>query len=176
MTPDAQRALIALANVLLVAFIGLLGFRTFKGGATPSNEAPPAEFSPLRYDIKSEGGQRSSVDQHAVSWQELDRPLPPPAPVAAIEQPTGPVTPQDLSRIYTLKMASYNPDDPSRSSFVVQGGPANSERCLGIGDSFDGYDVVEIIVEGEGDQRRAVVTVENAGRRETITLVRSAPK
>jgi hypothetical protein len=176
MSPEGQRGLIALGNITLVGLIGLLGYRTFRGGETPASEAPPATFSPLRYDIKSEGGQRSSVDQHAVTWQELDRPLPPVTPVQPIE--TAPVvnTPQDLSRIYTLKMASYNPTDPARSSFVVQGGPNAAERCLGIGDNFDGYEVKEIVVEGEGDGRQAMVTVENSGRRETIRLTRqSAP-
>lgn len=169
------RALLVLVNVALVAAIAVLGVRTFRGVAPPAAETPPADFSPVRYEIASEGGQRSSINEHQITWVELDRPLPPPAPITPVE--IGPVdpTPQDLSRNYTLLMASYNERDRELSSFIVQGRD-NVQKTFAINDTFDGYKVIDIKVEGQGDTREAVVTVESrSGSRDTIRLRRQGP-
>jgi hypothetical protein len=173
MTPGQYRALLALANVVLVALIALLGARTFVGTAAPANESPPVDFDPLKYEIKNEGGQRSSVDEHAPTWQELDRPLPPPPPPTQVDVGPPPApTPQDLSRLYTLVMASFNERDPSLSSMIIQGRDG-AQRTYAVGDSFDGYQVVDIRIQGDGDTREAIVTLQSSsGARETIPLRR----
>ncbi len=175
MSTTQLRAALSVANILLVAAIAWLGVRTFKGAPPAANQTPPADFNPVNYEIRSEGGQRSSVDEHRVTWQELDKPLPPPPPVMPVE--TGPVQPtaQDLTRLYTLVMASFNERDPELSSFIIQGRDG-SQRTFSTGDSFDGYVVVDIRVEGEGDTREAIVTVESrTGGRDTIRLLRRGP-
>lgn len=173
MSSTQVRALLAVANVLLVGAIFALGVATFRGSAPGPGQNPPADFDPRLYEIKQDGGPRSSVDEHSVTWQELDRALPPPPPTTAVDVgPTGPPTPQDLSRLYTLVMASYNERAPDLSSFIIQGRDGN-QRTFSIGDSFDGYRVVDIKIEGDGDGREAIVTVQsNAGARDTIRLRR----
>lgn len=170
---NQYRGLLVLANVALVAGITVLGVRTFKGVAPHPAETPPEDFSPVRYEIASEGGQRSSVGEHQVTWQELDRPLPPPAPITPVDLgPAADPTPQDLSRNYRLLMASYNERDRELSSFIVQGRD-NVQKTFAINDTFDGYKVIDITVEGQGDTREAVVTVESrSGARDTIRLRR----
>ena len=50
------------------------------------------------------------------------------------------------------------------------------QKTFAIHDTFDGYKVVDITVEGQGDTREAVVTVESrSGTRDTIRLRRSGP-
>lgn len=175
MTTTHYRAALSALNVVLVLGIAGLGWRTFKGAPLPANETPPADFNPVNYEIRSEGGQRSSVDEHRVTWQEMDKPLPPPPPMTPVS--TGPAqpTPQDLTRLYTLVMASFNERDPELSSFIIQGRDG-SQRTFSKGDSFDGYVVVDIRVQGEGDTREAIVTVESrGGGRDTIRLQRRGP-
>lgn len=175
-TTNQYRGLLVLANVALVAAIAVLGLRTFRGVALAPSESPPEDFSPVRYEIASSGGQRSSVGEHRITWTELDRPLPPPAPITPVELGPAPEpTPQDLSRNYTLLMASYNERDRELSSFIVQGRD-NVQKTFAINDTFDGYKVIDIIVEGQGDTREAVVTVESrSGARDTIRLRRQGP-
>jgi hypothetical protein len=174
MSTNQLRALLSLVNVALIAMIALLGVRTFRGSPPGPGESPPADFNPILYQVQSEGGQHSSVDEHRVTWQQLDRPLPPPPPPTPVQQaPTGPPTPQDLSRLYTLVMASFNPSDPALSSFIIQGRDGQ-QRSFSVGDSFDGYQVMEIDINGDGDAREAVVTVQSGtGTRDTIRLRRA---
>jgi len=176
LTTNQYRSMLVLANVALVAGIAVLGFRTFRGVEAPPSEVPPEDFSAVRYEITSNGGQRSSVDEHRITWTELDRPLPPPAPITPVDiGPASDPTPQDLSRNYTLLMASYNERDRELSSFIVQGRD-NVQKTFAIHDTFDGYKVIDIKVEGQGDTREAVVTVESrSGTRDTIRLRRQGP-
>lgn len=175
MSTNHYRAALCVVNVGLVVAIAALGLRTWTGAPSPANETPPADFKPVMYEIRSEGGMRSSVDEHRVTWLELDKPLPPPPPVTPAS--TGPVQPtvQDLTRLYTLVMASYNEPDPDLSSFTIQGRDGQ-QRTFSKGDSFDGYVVVDIQVQGDGDGREAIVTVESrGGGRDTIRLQRRGP-
>lgn len=175
MNTTHYRTALCVLNVVLVAAIVWLGVRTWTGVAPPSNELPPADFNPVNYEIRSEGGQRAAVDEHRVTWQELDQPLPPPPPSQPVEIRPSQPTPQDLSRQYTLVMASFNEPDPALSSFTIQGRDG-SQRTFSHGDSFDGYVVIDIRVQGEGDTREAIVTVEGGGgRRDTIRLLRQGP-
>ncbi|MCO5171184.1 MAG: hypothetical protein M9894_33180 [Planctomycetes bacterium] len=170
MSASHYRAILVLVNVGLVAAMAALGVRTFRGVPAPPSETPPADFSPVRYEIRSEGGHRSSVDEHRVTWQALDKPLPPAMPSQPVELAPAQPTPQDLSRNYTLVMASFNERDPALSSFIIQGRDGN-QRTFSQGDSFDGYEVLDIRVQGDGDEREAVVTLESrSGARDTIRL------
>ncbi|MCW8141295.1 MAG: hypothetical protein KIT58_20525 [Planctomycetota bacterium] len=175
MSASHYRLGLALLNVALVGAIGALGVRTFRGVPAPSAETPPADFSPVRYEIQSEGGQRSSVDEHRVTWQALDKPLPPVMPTQPVELAPSQPTPQDLSRNYTLVMASFNERDTALSSFIIQGRDGN-QRTFSKGDSFDGYEVLDIRVQGDGEEREAIVTLESrSGARDTIRLRRRGP-
>ena len=174
MTSTQVRGLLAVANVALVGAIAALGVRTFRGGPPGPGQNPPGDFNPTLYEIKSDGGQRSSVDEHRITWQELDRAAPPPPPTSNVDLGPQVVTPQDLSRIYTLVMASYNERAPDLSSFIIQGRDG-AQRTYSIGDSFDGYRVVDIKIEGSDETREAVVTVQStAGQRDTIRLRRKS--
>lgn len=172
MSTNHYRAALCVLNLGLVVAIAALGLRTWRGAPSPPSETPPADFRPIMYEIRSEGGMRSSVEEHRVTWQELDKPLPPPPPMMPTEAaPTQP-TPQDLTRLYTLVMASYNARNPELSSFIIQGRDG-VQRTFCKGDSFDGYVVVDIQVQGDGDSREAIVTVESrTGGRDTIRLQR----
>ena len=174
MTSNQLRGLLAVANVALVGAIAALGVRTFRGGPPGPGQSPPRDFNPVLYEIKSDGAARSSVEEHRITWQELDRAAPVIAPSAAAELPTGPPTPQDLSRLYTLVMASYNERAPDLSSFIIQGRDGN-QRTYSVGDSFDGYRVIDVKIEGDEDTREAIVVVESAaGARDTIRLRRKS--
>lgn len=174
MTSTQVRALLAVANVGLVGLITMVGVRTFRGVPPGPGQSPAADFNPVLYEIKSDGGPRSSVDEHRVTWQELDRAAPVIERPTEVDLPTGPPTPQDLSRLYTLVMASYNERAPDLSSFVIQGRDGN-QRTFSIGDSFDGYRVVDIKIEGDDDSREAIVIVESsAGAKDTIRLRRKS--
>jgi hypothetical protein len=174
MTSTQVRALLAVGNVGLVGAIVALGVGTFRGGAPGPGQSPPGDFNPVLYEIKTEGGPRSSVDEHRVTWLELDRAAPVIERPTEVVMPSGPPTPQDLSRLYTLVMASYNERAPDLSSFIIQGRDGN-QRTFSIGDSFDGYRVVDIKIDGADDTREAVVTVQsNSGTRDTIRLRRKS--
>jgi hypothetical protein len=175
MNSTQVRGLLAVVNVALVGAIFALGVRTFRGVEPGPSEKPPADFDPRMYEIKQDGGPRSSVDEHRVTWLQLDRAAPPPPPSAAVDVgPTGPPTPQDLSRLYTLVMASFNERAPDLSTFIIQGRDG-TQRTFSIGDSFDGYRVMDIKIEGDGEAREAIVTVQSTGgTRDTIRLRRKS--
>ena len=105
MSTNHYRALIALANVLLVLAISYVGFRTFVGRPTPPDEEPPKNFNPLNYEIQNDVAKRSSISEHRITWAMLDRPLEV-REVPRVEQ-AAPVRPpvQDL----TNKVLSYLP-------------------------------------------------------------------
>ncbi len=168
---DRYRALLAVVNLALVGALGWLGWRTVAGGPVPPHEVLPASFDPIRYDIPSDAGPRSSISEHQVTWAQLDRPAPPPVAVQPVAPPPTIVQPQDLSGLYSLLMVSVNEASTDLSSFAVQGRDGQ-QKTLYVGESFDGFTVLEVAILGEGDQREAVVTLEAAGRRETIRLKR----
>lgn len=167
------RLLVALANLLLLAAIGWVGYRVFVGG--PSEPMPKA-FQPTQYQIQSEGQARNGVQQHQIVWREIDRAAPPPAPVQPVAPvPERPTTPTDLSTIYELVMCSFDPDTPEHSSCVLRdrrGSADGPQRMVGVGDSLDGYKVLEIVVTGDADNRVAEVTVDDRGKPSKITLRR----
>ena len=174
MSAAHYRALIALANFLLLGAITLVGIRSFRGATPAANEMPPNNFSPLQFEIPYNTGPRTSIREYMVIWQQLDRPKPRvirSAPVNTPQQPR--VT--DLSGRYSLVMANYSPQDPKSSTVILQGpGP---QVTLAVGDKLaDGYEVKSIIVRGRGDSREAVVTVTRSGKEQKISLKRSQSK
>ncbi len=171
MSSQAYRGAVVAANLGLVLGIAVLGFRTFKGTPAGPGESAPDDFSPTRYEIKNEGLGKSSIDEHAATWNELDRPKPvviAPPPPPAPER----VTLSDLESRYLLVMASYNPKEPKLSSFIVQPKGGGGQVALGVGDPFDGYVVTDVTVQGDGDSREAVVTFEQGAEKRTIRLSR----
>jgi hypothetical protein len=160
-------------NVVLVLLIAMGGFRAFQGASVPDDEMPPDRFNPVRYDIKDEGNQESSLEQFRVVSQVLDRPERRPDPVVQPppENPNPPPvvqTPQDLASLYELLIVQENPD-PSRSAFMIRNRRGGNPKVYGVGDSVDGYRVVSVDVVREGE---AVVVVDNRGRDEEIRFVR----
>ncbi len=173
MNPQHYRAALVGINLVLVLLIAVGGLKAFQGAGVPDDEMPPDRFNPIRYDIKDEGNQGSSLDQFRVVAQILDRPERPPDPVVAPPpqnpNPTPVVqTPQDLASIYELLIVQENPD-PSRSAFMVRSRRGGAPKVYGVGDSVDGYRVIRIDVVREGE---AVVVVDNRGRDEEIRFVR----
>lgn len=167
------RALVVLANLLLLAMIGWVGFRIFVGSP---GEPMPKGFQPEQYQIQSEGQARSGAQQYEIVWREVDRSKPPPPPVAATTPvPDRPSSPRDLSTIYELVMCSFDPRTPERSSCVLRdrrGSPDGPQRMVGVGDDLDGYRVLEIAITGDKDNRVAEVTVDDRGTPSKISLRR----
>lgn len=170
------RMLIAAVNLVLLLGIGWVLYRIFVGSPPGPGEAMPRDFRPLQFQIQNEGQARSSLSQHAVTWSQIDRAKPPPAPVTpTVEVPQRPASPRDLSSIYELVLCQVDPGgDPTRGSCVVRDrrtadGP---QRSVGVGDDLDGYKVLEITISGEKDNRVAEVTVDDRGTRNKISLRR----
>lgn len=163
MSTGGYRALIALANLLLVGAIGWVGFRTFVGG---SGVPEPKAFDPTEFQVQVTNVQGSEIGQHQVTWNELDPAPPPPPPSNNQPAQQAQVTnPQDLSTIYQLMAVG-------KDTFIVQrrGG---AQETYGMGDVMEGgYAIENIAFTGEGDDRIAVVTVKTRGGSSTIRLSR----
>ena len=164
MTTAGYRALIALANLLIVSSIFYVGFRTFVGGS--GGVTPPKDFDPSEYKVEVTHVKRSEIAQHQVVWDELDpAPPPPPAPVATPNNRPQVNSPQDLSTVYQLLAVGQD-------VLIVQrrGG---SQETYAMGDVMEGgYTIEDISFSGEGDSRVAVVTVQTRGGSSTIRLTR----
>ena len=171
MSGQHYRGLIVLFNLFLMLGIALLGFRAFRGSAPDPTELPPEGFQPLQYEIKGPSGPTSSIQEHRVSWQQLDREKP--APVPTNTQPTQIERPrvEDLSSLYTLLMANQNNSNQTKSTVILQSiRSPDKQLTLMVGDSFDGYEVKGIEVKGTSETREAVVTVETRGKEHRIQL------
>jgi hypothetical protein len=168
-SPRFARSAVAAVNVALVGLLGLLAARTARGAPSTDPSTPPGE-GPLRFAIRDDLGRRSSIDQHAVTWAELDRPVPPPpvVVVARAVDPPGAPAPE-------LLLASYLAGDPARSSLVLRGRDGQ-QRSLGIADTIDGWRALEVQIQGEGDRRVALAMLEDdAGHRITLRLPQVSP-
>lgn len=170
MSTNHYRALIALANVLLVLAISYVGFRTFVGRPTPPDEEPPKNFNPLNYEIQNDVAKRSSISEHRITWAMLDRPLEV-REVPRVEQ-AAPVRPpvQDLTNLYSLVMANDNRQEPSKSSVILEDRRNQQQITVRVDQTFDGYQVKSISVRGNGQAREAVVTVLSNSKEHTISL------
>ncbi len=174
MSGQQYRVLLAGANVLLVIFIGLLGVRLVVGREVPPRERPPANFDPIKLAIESKGGGPNTEAQFRVVAQQLDRPDPPPAARRAPPPGGDPgprVDPRSMANRYSLVMASYDPKDKARSSVILKDTSQN-QFTVAVGDDFDGFQVVDIVVQGHEEGRTAVVTLAQGATRHTIELKR----
>jgi hypothetical protein len=169
-----SRLLVALANILILAGIAYLGVRAFIGQPVVSSEQPPSNFNPINYDIPMSSGRKSSEREHAVSWQQLDRPERVPVVAARPGRPLPKPTPQTMASRYTLIMTNYDAANADAST-VILNGPTGT-KIVGVGDTFDGYEVKSIVISGEGETRQAEVTIISNGRENTISYRRSKTK
>ncbi len=176
MSAQHYRALIAVANVLLLALISVVGLRSFTGSKPGAGEVPPDNFQPLQFEIPFNTGPRSSIREYVVIWQQLDRPKP--RRVALPNAGNRPIKPRvsDLASMYTLLMANYSPENEDSSTVIIQKGPS-SQITLAVGDKLpDGYEVSRIVVRGRGDAREAILTFTRSGKSQSITLKRAQNK
>ncbi len=172
MSAQLYRGGVVAANLLCVAGIALLGVRAFRGSPADPAEALPTDFNPTRYEVRSEGQGKSSINEHATTWVELDRPLPPPPPPPTPPPEPERITLSDLEARYVVVMASQNEKNPKLSSVIVQPRGGGNPVVLGVEDPFDGYTVKSVVVKGQGEEREAVVTFDQGGQQRTIRLTR----
>jgi hypothetical protein len=165
---DSLRARVALVllNLTLLGGVVWLGRHALR----PAPE--PVEFEgsrPVAYALDGGAVRGERGDLPTTIGQELDRPLPPaPAP------PSGPPPPPPaaLGAGYRLLLVSEDRDDPRRSTAIV-GATAGTQRTVMIGEELDGFEIIHIGLEGEGDATRGVLTGERDGRREDLRTERS---
>jgi len=175
-TTQQYRSLVALGNLVVFALIGWVGFRSFFPGEVPPSERADPTFDPLAYKLEDQEIESQTVAQrYGVAWSELDRPKPvAPRPAAtprpSVEQVR---TPQDLSSKYELVYVQSDPDNPRFGSCIIQSRRGRGkQRNVGVGDELDGYTVLEIEIRRTNDETEAVVTVDDRGREDQITLRR----
>jgi membrane-associated protease RseP (regulator of RpoE activity) len=77
---------------------------------------------------------------------------------------------RELAQRLEVVMASYQPEDPQRSTVIVHDRSSGEQRAVGIGDRIDGYEVLEIVVRGQGDEREVVVVIQAAGGPREVLL------
>ncbi len=174
MSADQSRLLVALANVLILMGIALFGVRAFIGRPAVPSEQPPSNFNPINFDIPMSSGRKSSEREHAITWQQLDRPERVPIVAAKAGRPLPKPTPQTMASRYTLIMTNYDADNADAST-VILSGPTGT-KIVGVGDTFDGYEVKSIEISGQGDSREAVVTISSQGRENKIRYRRGTTK
>ena len=174
MKPGLLRLLIACLNMLCIGGIAFLGYRLYAGAPIPPAEQIPSGFNAVTFAIEGEGGRENQVEAYRAVWEQLDRPKRAvPQEIVRAEPMVRQPTANDLSRLFTLVMASINVEFPEKSTVIVED-RSRRQFTLRVGQSFprpsDGYQVSEISIEGERDQREAILTVTSRGRSHTIKL------
>lgn len=173
MSTHQYRLALVILNITLVLAIGYLGYRTY-AGSKPSKAETLPDFNPLAYALdEAQTKKGAKLQEMAVVWRELDRPKQRRTVITTPvkRQPVRP-RPQDLSRIFTLVMANYNDKDPKKSTVILEDRNRRKQITLSVGEKFSGYEVLDISISGEGDERMASVTITHRGSRHTIQLKR----
>lgn len=160
------RAALVLLNLTLLGGVVWLGRHALQ----PAPEPVELEGSrPVAYALEGGAARAERGDLPRTIGQELDRPLPP-----AEAAPAGPPPPPPaaLASSYRLLLVSEDRDDPRRSTAIV-GATAGNQRTVMVGEDLDGFEIIHIGLEGEGDETRGVLTGERDGQREDLRTERS---
>ncbi|MBX3472648.1 MAG: hypothetical protein KF878_37830 [Planctomycetes bacterium] len=162
----ARVALVLLNLALLSAIVFLVQHAVRRRPAT-------AYTGPLPRDLAVEAGGRAAV---ADPSREIGEALDPPPPVTETSEVTPPppvVDPAALAGRYRLLLVSEDRQDPERSTAIVASSSGGQQRTVMIGDDLDGYEVVALEVQVDGNERRALLVARRGDQRQELRTERS---
>lgn len=163
----ARVALVLLNLALLSAIVFLVQHAVRRRPAT-------AYTGPLPRELAVEAGGRAAV---ADPSREIGEALDPPPPVTGasseVVPPPAVVDPAALAGRYRLLLVSEDRQDPERSTAIVASSSGGQQRTVMIGDDLDGYEVVALEVQVDGNERRALLVARRGDQRQELRTERS---